>query len=154
MPKTLSAIAKLLRVWSIPFLGLTGAGLDDFDGRMIAAALEGAPCLHGAGKVGSDADRSGPPLGAEVGGGRGGRRARVFEQPRRPCAAPALKALHSTTQEQAFSSRTPRPPMNNETQRHAVVSWCAATGAKHVFLAGTVPAKSLVDLTEPDSADV
>ena len=49
--------------------------------------------------------------------------------------------------------RTPRP-MNNETQRHAVMSWCAATGSKHVFLAGTEPAKSLVDLTEQDSADV
>ena len=43
MPKTLSAIAKLSRVRRIPFLGLTGTGLDDFDGRMIAAALEGAP---------------------------------------------------------------------------------------------------------------
>ena len=44
--------------------------------------------------------------------------------------------------------------MNNETQRHAVMSWCAATGAQHVFLAGTEQAKSLVDLTEQDSADV
>ena len=43
MPKVLSAIAKLLRVRSIPFLGLTGTGLDDFDSRMIAAALEDAP---------------------------------------------------------------------------------------------------------------
>ena len=43
MPKTLSAIAKLLRVRRIPFLGLTGTCLDDFDGRMIAAALENAP---------------------------------------------------------------------------------------------------------------
>ena len=43
MSKTLSAIAKLLRVLRIPFLGLTGTGLDDFDGRMIAAALEDAP---------------------------------------------------------------------------------------------------------------
>ena len=41
-PKTLSAIAKLLRV-HIPILELTGTGLDDFDGRMIAAALENAP---------------------------------------------------------------------------------------------------------------
>ena len=41
MPKTLSAIAKLLRVRRIPFLGLTG--LDDFGGCVIAAALEGAP---------------------------------------------------------------------------------------------------------------
>ena len=40
MPKALSAIAKLLRVRRIPFLGLTGTCLDDFDGRMIAAALE------------------------------------------------------------------------------------------------------------------
>ena len=44
--------------------------------------------------------------------------------------------------------------MNNEKQRHAVMSWCVATGAKHVFLAGTEPAKSLVDLTELDSANV
>ena len=43
MPKTLSAIAKLLLVRRIPFLGLTGACLDDFDGRMIAAVLEDAP---------------------------------------------------------------------------------------------------------------
>ena len=43
MPKMLSAIAKLLRVRHIPFLGLTGTGLEDFDGRMIAAALEDAP---------------------------------------------------------------------------------------------------------------
>ena len=43
MPKTLSAITKLLRVRRIPFLGLTGIGLDDFDGSIIAAALEGAP---------------------------------------------------------------------------------------------------------------
>ena len=43
MPKTLSAIAKLLRVRRIPFLGLTATGLDDFDGSMIAAALEDAP---------------------------------------------------------------------------------------------------------------
>ena len=43
MSKTLSAIAKLLRMRRIPFLGLTGTGLDDFDGRMIAAALEDAP---------------------------------------------------------------------------------------------------------------
>ena len=43
MPKTLSAIAKLMRVRLIPFLGLTGNGLEDFDGRMIAAAHEDAP---------------------------------------------------------------------------------------------------------------
>ena len=42
MPKTPSAIAKLLRVRRLPFLGLTGTGLDDFDGRLIAAALENA----------------------------------------------------------------------------------------------------------------
>ena len=41
MPKPLRAIAKLLRVRRIPFLGLTG--LDDFGGCVIAAALEGAP---------------------------------------------------------------------------------------------------------------
>ena len=34
--------------------------------------------------------------------------------------------------------------MNNETQRHAVMSWCSATGAKHVFVAGTEPATSLL----------
>ena len=43
MPKTLSAIAKLLRVRRIPFLGLTVTSLDDYDGRMIAAAVEDAP---------------------------------------------------------------------------------------------------------------
>ena len=43
MPKTLSAIAKLLRMLRIPFLGLAGTCLDDCDGRMIAAALEDAP---------------------------------------------------------------------------------------------------------------
>ena len=43
MSKTLSAIAKLLSVRRIPFLGLTGTGLDDFDGRMIAAAPDDAP---------------------------------------------------------------------------------------------------------------
>ena len=83
MSKTLSAIAKLLRVRRILFLGLTGTGFDDFDGRMIAAALEDAPHRVSAGKTGSDADRfhsrnPGPPLG----GGREGRRARVVEQPR------------------------------------------------------------------------
>ena len=43
MPKTLSAIAKLLRARRTPFPGLTRTSLDDFDGRMIAAALEDAP---------------------------------------------------------------------------------------------------------------
>ena len=43
MPKTPSAIAKLLRVLRIPFLGLTGTGLGDFDGLMIAAVLEDGP---------------------------------------------------------------------------------------------------------------
>ena len=46
MPKTLCAIAKLLGVRRIPFFGLTRTGLDDYDGRMIAAAqpaLEDAP---------------------------------------------------------------------------------------------------------------
>ena len=33
----------LLRVRRIPFLGLTGTCFDDFDGRMIPAAPEGAP---------------------------------------------------------------------------------------------------------------
>ena len=42
----LSAIAKLLRVLRVPFLGLTRTGLDDFAGRMIAAALEDAPPRH------------------------------------------------------------------------------------------------------------
>ena len=141
MPRTLSAIAKLLRVRRNLFLGLTGTGFDDFDGRMIAAALEDVPHRVSAGKTGSDADRfhsrnPGPPLG----GGREGRRARVVEQPRRPSAAPALKALHCASQEQVCSSRTPRP-VNKETQRHAVMSWCAATGAKHFIQAGTEPAK-------------
>ena len=45
MPKTLSTIAKLLRVLHIPVLRLTGTGLDDFDGSMIAAALEDAVSL-------------------------------------------------------------------------------------------------------------
>jgi|LauGreDrversion4_2_1035121.scaffolds.fasta_scaffold1866473_2 hypothetical protein len=43
MPKSLNAIAKLLRMRRIPFLGLTGTGLDDFDGRMLASALEETP---------------------------------------------------------------------------------------------------------------
>jgi hypothetical protein len=43
MPKSLNAIAKLLRTRRIPFIGLTGTGLDDFDGRMLAAALEETP---------------------------------------------------------------------------------------------------------------
>ena len=86
---------------------MTGTGLDDFDGSMIAAAL----ALEGA-----------PP---------------------------------GVSTEQERLNLTQIDPMNNETHRHAaVLSWCAATGAKHVFLAGTVLAKSLVDLTEPDSADV
>ena len=46
MPKRLSAIAKLLLVMRIPLLELTGTGLDDFDGRMIAAALEDAPPMN------------------------------------------------------------------------------------------------------------
>ena len=33
----------LLLVRRIPFLGMTGTGLDDYDGRMISAALEDAP---------------------------------------------------------------------------------------------------------------
>jgi hypothetical protein len=43
MPKSLNAIAKLLRTRRVRFLGLTRTGLDDFDGRMLAAALEEAP---------------------------------------------------------------------------------------------------------------
>ena len=43
MPKSLNAIAKLLRMRRIPFLGLTGTCLDDFHGRMLAAALEETP---------------------------------------------------------------------------------------------------------------
>ena len=47
MPKSLSAITKSLRVspgvWHFQFLELTGTGLDDFDGRMLAAALEKSP---------------------------------------------------------------------------------------------------------------
>ena len=78
--------------------------MDDFDGRMIAAALEGAP----------------------------------------PCVSMEPERLDLMQID----------PMNNETQRYAVMSWCAATGARHVFLAGTVQAKSLVDLTEPDRAEV
>ena len=34
MPKSLNAIAKLLRVRRIQFLGLIGTGVDDFDGRI------------------------------------------------------------------------------------------------------------------------
>ena len=36
MPKSLNALAKLLRERRIQFLGLTGTGLDDFDGRLLA----------------------------------------------------------------------------------------------------------------------
>ena len=43
MPKSLNAIAKLLRTRRIPFIGLTGTGLDDFDGRVLAAALKESP---------------------------------------------------------------------------------------------------------------
>ena len=43
MPKSLNALARLLREWRILFLGLTGIGLDDFDGRLLAAALGDAP---------------------------------------------------------------------------------------------------------------
>ena len=42
MSKSLIAIAKLLRLRRIQFLGLTGIGLDDIDGSMLAAALEEA----------------------------------------------------------------------------------------------------------------
>ena len=138
MPKRLSAVTKLLRLRHIPLLGLTGTGLDDFDVRMIAAALEDAPP-----RVSIEQERQDlmqidfvPVIRARLLAVR----ARVVEQPRRPGAAQALKTLHCAMQKQACSSRTPRP-MNNETQRHAVISWCAATGAKHVFLAGTEQAK-------------
>ena len=43
MPKSLNALARLLRERRIQFLGLTGTGLDDFDGRLLAAALGDAP---------------------------------------------------------------------------------------------------------------
>ena len=39
MPLSLEAIVKLLRTRRIPFLGLTGTGLDDLDGLMLAGAL-------------------------------------------------------------------------------------------------------------------
>ena len=43
MPMSFNAIIKLLRTRRIPFLGLTGTGLDDFDGHMIAHALTRIP---------------------------------------------------------------------------------------------------------------
>ena len=43
MPKSLNTLARLLRERHIQFLGLTGTGLDDFDGRLLAAALGDAP---------------------------------------------------------------------------------------------------------------
>ena len=43
MPKSLNALAKLLRERRIQFLGLTGTCLDDFDGRLLTAALGDAP---------------------------------------------------------------------------------------------------------------
>ena len=88
----------------IPFLGLTGTGLDDFDGSMIAAALEDAPPRVSMEQGGLDLTQIN-----FVGGGREGRRARVVWQPRQPGAAPALKALHCATQEQACSTRMPHP---------------------------------------------
>ena len=45
MPKSLSAIAKLLRVRRIQFLELTRTGLVNFDRSMLAAALAEAPPL-------------------------------------------------------------------------------------------------------------
>ena len=39
MPLSLDVIVKLLRTRRIPFLGLTGTGLDDLDGLLIAGAL-------------------------------------------------------------------------------------------------------------------
>ena len=68
--------------------------MDDFDGSMIAAALEDAPP-----RVSMEQGRLDLTQINFVGGWREleGRRARVVEQPRRPGAAPALKA----TQEQA-----------------------------------------------------
>ena len=43
MPKSLNALARLLRERRIQFLGLTGTCLDDFDGRLLTAALGDAP---------------------------------------------------------------------------------------------------------------
>ena len=39
MPMSLEAIVNLLRTRRIQFLGLTGTGLDDLDGLMLAGAL-------------------------------------------------------------------------------------------------------------------
>lgn len=39
MPMSLEAIVNLLRTRRIPFLGLTGTGLDNLDGLMLAGAL-------------------------------------------------------------------------------------------------------------------
>ena len=52
MPKSLNALARLLRERRIQFLGLTGTGLDDFDGRLLASALGDAPPRD----VGDDSD--------------------------------------------------------------------------------------------------
>ena len=52
MPKLLNALARLLRERRIQFLGLTGTGLDNFDGRLLAAALGETPSSD----VGDDSD--------------------------------------------------------------------------------------------------
>ena len=114
--------------------------MDDFDGCMIAAALEDAPLRVSMEQERLDLTQINffPVIRARL--LAAGEKAcvtlhaSVFEPPRPPGAVQALKALHCATQEQACSSTTPRP-MNNETQRHAVMPWCVAPGAKHVFLA-------------------
>ena len=52
MPKSLNALARLLRERRIQFLGLNATGLDDFDGRLLASALGHAPPRD----VGDDSD--------------------------------------------------------------------------------------------------
>ena len=53
MPKSLNALARLLRERHIQFLGLTGTCLDDFDGCLLASALGDAPLRD----VGDDSDK-------------------------------------------------------------------------------------------------
>ena len=101
MPKSLNAIAKLLRMRRIPFLGLTGTGLDDFDGRMLAAALEETPPSDAGSSEPERLDLTQidfepnirPNPGPPPSSGRKGRRVRAVEQARRPGAAPVLNAL-------------------------------------------------------------
>ena len=52
MPETLNTLARLLRERRIQFLGYTGTGLDDFEGRLLASALGDAPLRD----VGDDSD--------------------------------------------------------------------------------------------------